>query len=133
MDLIPSSGISLESFFRGIFGIFILLLFAYFLSNNRNKIQWKTVFLGLSLQILIAISVLKIGFIKKVFETIGVFFVKLLEYTGAGIEMLFGELANTSKYGFIFVFQALPIIIFFSALTSILYYFNVIQKIVKSI
>ena len=131
MDLIPSSGISLESFFRGIFGIFILLLFAYFLSNNRNKIQWKTVFLGLSLQILIAISVLKIGFIKKVFETIGVFFVKLLEYTGAGIEMLFGELANTSKYGFIFVFQALPIIIFFSALTSIFYYFNVIQKIVK--
>ena len=131
MDLIPSSGISLESFFRGIFGIFILLLFAYFLSNNRNKIQWKTVFLGLSLQILIAISVLKIGFIKKIFETIGVFFVKLLEYTGSGIEMLFGQLADTSKYGFIFVFQALPIIIFFSALTSILYYFNVIQKIVK--
>ena len=131
MDLIPSSGISLESFFRGIFGIFILLLFAYFLSNNRNKIQWKTVFLGLSLQILIAISVLKIGFIKKIFETIGVFFVKLLDYTGSGIEMLFGQLADTSKYGFIFVFQALPIIIFFSALTSILYYFNVIQKIVK--
>ena len=131
MDLIPSSGISLESFFRGIFGIFILLLFAYFLSNNRNKIQWKTVFLGLSLQILIAISVLKIGFIKKIFETIGVFFVKLLEYTGSGTEMLFGQLADTSKYGFIFVFQALPIIIFFSALTSILYYFNVIQKIVK--
>ena len=45
--------------------------------------------------------------------------------------MLFGELADTSKYGFIFVFQALPIIIFFSALTSILYYFNIIQKIVK--
>ena len=131
MDLIPNSGLSLESFFRGISGIFILLLFAYLLSNNKNKIQWKTVFIGLSLQILIAISVLKISIIKTLFETIGVFFVKLLEYTGSGIEMLFGELADTSKYGFIFVFQALPIIIFFSALTSILYYFNIIQKIVK--
>ena len=131
MDLIPNSGLSLESFFRGISGIFILLLFAYLLSNNKNKIQWKTVFIGLTLQILIAISVLKISIIKTLFETIGVFFVKLLEYTGSGIEMLFGELANTSKYGFIFVFQALPIIIFFSALTSILYYFNIIQKIVK--
>ena len=131
MDLIPNSGLSLESFFRGISGIFILLLFAYLLSNNKSKIQWKTVFIGLSLQILIAISVLKISIIKTLFETIGVFFVKLLEYTGSGIEMLFGELADTSKYGFIFVFQALPIIIFFSALTSILYYFNIIQKIVK--
>ena len=74
---------------------------------------------------------LKISIIKSLFEAIGVFFVKLLEYTGSGIEMLFGELADTSKYGFIFVFQALPIIIFFSALTSILYYFNIIQKIVK--
>ena len=131
MDLIPNSGVSLESFFRGVSGIFILLLFAYLLSNNKSKIQWKTVFVGLSLQILIAISVLKISIIKSIFETIGVFFVKLLEYTGSGIEMLFGELADTSKYGFIFVFQALPIIIFFSALTSILYYFNIIQKIVK--
>ena len=131
MDLIPNSGTSLESFFRGISGIFILLLFAYLLSNNKNKIQWKTVFIGLTLQVLIAISVLKISLIKTLFQTIGVFFVKLLEYTGSGIEMLFGELADTSKYGFIFVFQALPIIIFFSALTSILYYFNIIQKIVK--
>ena len=131
MDLIPNSGISLESFIRGISGVLILLLFAYLLSNNKSKIQWKTVFIGLSFQIIIAISVLKIGFIKIIFETIGVFFVKLLEYTGSGIEMLFGELADTSKYGFIFVFQALPIIIFFSALTSILYYFNIIQKIVK--
>jgi len=131
MDLIPNSGTSLESFFRGVSGIFILLLFAYLLSNNKNKIQWKTVFIGLTLQVLIAISVLKISLIKTLFETIGVFFVKLLEYTGSGIEMLFGELADTSKYGFIFVFQALPIIIFFSALTSILYYFNIIQKIVK--
>ena len=131
MDLIPTSGISLESFFRGISGIFILLLFSYLLSNNRKQIQRKTVFLGLSLQILISISVLKIRFITNIFETVGTFFVKLLEYTGAGISMLFGELGDTSKYGFIFVFQALPIIIFFSALTSILYYFNIIQKIVK--
>ena len=56
----------------------------------------KTIFLGLSLQILIAISVLKIRFITNIFETVGTFFVKLLEYTGAGISMLFGELGDTS-------------------------------------
>ena len=105
MELIPNSGISLESFFRGVSGIFILLLFAYLLSNNKSKIQWKTVFVGLSLQILIAISVLKISIIKSIFETIGVFFVKLLEYTGSGIEMLFGELADTSKYGLFLFFR----------------------------
>ena len=108
----------------------VLLLIAVLFSTNRKKIAWKTVGLGLLTQIIIAIGVLKISLIKRLFETLGNFFIKILDYTGAGTKMLLGEFGNVETYGFIFVFQALPVIIFFSALTSILYYFGVIQKVV---
>lgn len=108
----------------------VLLFFAYLLSVDRRQIQWKTVGLGLLIQVIIAIGVLKVSLITKVFETFGNFFVKILDYTGAGTSMLLGEFGDVNKYGFIFLFQALPVIIFFSALTSILYYFGIIQKLV---
>lgn len=130
MELIPSAGISITSLFRGVLGMGVLLLIAVLFSANRKKIAWKTVGLGLLTQIIIAIGVLKISLIKRLFETLGNFFIKILDYTGAGTKMLLGEFGNVETYGFIFVFQALPVIIFFSALTSILYYFGVIQKVV---
>ena len=130
MELIPSAGISVTSLFRGVLGMGVLLLIAVLFSANRKKIAWKTVGLGLLTQIIIAIGVLKISLIKRLFETLGNFFIKFLDYTGAGTKMLLGEFGNVETYGFIFVFQALPVIIFFSALTSILYYFGVIQKVV---
>ncbi|MDG1883847.1 MAG: nucleoside transporter C-terminal domain-containing protein [Flavobacteriaceae bacterium] len=130
MELIPSAGISVTSLFRGVLGMGVLLLIAVLFSTNRKKIAWKTVGLGLLAQIIIAIGVLKISLIKRLFETLGNFFIKILDYTGAGTKMLLGEFGNVETYGFIFVFQALPVIIFFSALTSILYYFGVIQKVV---
>ena len=130
MELIPSAGISVTSLFRGVLGMGVLLLIAVLFSTNRKKIAWKTVGLGLLAQIIIAIGVLKNSLIKRLFETLGNFFIKILDYTGAGTKMLLGEFGNVETYGFIFVFQALPVIIFFSALTSILYYFGVIQKVV---
>ncbi|MEK9957529.1 MAG: Na+ dependent nucleoside transporter N-terminal domain-containing protein, partial [Flavobacteriaceae bacterium] len=130
MELISNQGMSIESVGRGLIGMLVLLFIAYLLSANRKQIQWKTVGLGLLLQLVIALGVLKVGVITKVFETFGNFFVNILEYTGAGTSMLLGEFGNVDKYGFIFLFQALPVIIFFSALTSILYYFGVIQKLV---
>lgn len=130
MELIPNAGISLVSLMRGALGMCVLIGIAYALSNNRKQIAWKTVGLGLLIQIVIAIGVLKIDFIKRGFETLGNFFIKILEFTGAGTQMLLGEFGNIETYGFIFVFQALPVIIFFSALSSILYYFGVIQKLV---
>ena len=130
MELIPSAGISITTLFRGVLGMGVLLLIAVLFSANRKKIAWKTVGLGLLTQIIIAIGVLKISLIKRLFETLGNFFIKILDYTGAGTKMLLGEFGNVETYGFIFVFQALPVIIFFSALTSILYYFGVIQKVV---
>ena len=130
MELIPSAGLSLTSVLRGSLGMLVLIFIAYLFSNNRKAIAWKTVGIGLLIQVVIAIGVLKIEWVKRVFETLGNFFIKVLEYTGEGTKMLLGEFGNTETYGFIFVFQALPVIIFFSALSSILYYFGVIQKVV---
>jgi len=130
MEIIQSSGPSLVSLLRGVTGMLVLIFIAFLLSNNRRAISWKTVGIGLFIQIIIAVGVLKINFIKNIFEILGGFFIKVLEFTGEGTKMLLGEFGNIETYGFIFVFQALPVIIFFSALTSILYYFGVIQKIV---
>ncbi len=129
--LIPHSGFSFVSFGRGFLGMLVLLVLAYAVSTDRKRIPWKTIAIGLLTQFLIALGVLKIDFLKKVFETLGGFFIKILEYTQTGSKMLLGDFADVELYGFIFVFQALPVIIFFSALTSVLYYFGIIQRVVK--
>jgi len=97
MELIPNAGISLVSLMRGALGMCVLIGIAYALSNNRKQIAWKTVGLGLLIQIVIAIGVLKINFIKRGFETLGNFFIKILEFTGAGTQMLLGEFGNIKK------------------------------------
>jgi CNT family concentrative nucleoside transporter len=133
MEMIPHQGMSMVSLGKGILGMLVLILMAYTLSNNRKNIPWKIVGLGLLLQIVIAIAVIKISWIKGLFEYVSGFFIKVLEYTQVGTQMLLGEFANSDEYGFVFVFQALPIIIFFSALTSLFYYFGIIQKVVKGL
>ena len=130
MDLIPNSGFSLTSLVRGLVGMLSLLFIAYLLSKERKQIAWKTVGLGLLAQVIIAIGVLKINWVKWLFESLGGLFINILEYTGEGAKMILGQFGDVDKYGFIFVFQALPVIIFFSALSSILYYFGIIQKVV---
>lgn len=131
MELIPSNGISIESIFRGLVGMCVILGIAVLLSKNKKAIKWKTIFLGLFVQLIIAVGVIKITWISSIFEFFGSFFIKILEYTEAGTNMLFGDFSNIEKTGYIFAFQVLPVIVFFSALTSIGYYFGIIQKIVK--
>lgn len=133
MDLIPSNGISLESLLRGALGMAVLISIAYALSTNKKAIKWKTILLGLITQFFIAICVLKISWITQIFEIFGSFFIKILEYTEAGTNMVFGSFSDVEKTGYIFAFQVLPVIIFFSALTSIGYYYGIIQKIVKGL
>lgn len=131
-EIIPSQGFSIESLGRGIIGMIALILIAFLLSNNRKAINWKTVGIGLALQLVIAVGVLKVAFVEKIFNFLGGVFVKILEFTLAGSDFLFsGLVSDTSAFGYIFAFQVLPTIIFFSALTSLLYYFGIIQKIVK--
>jgi CNT family concentrative nucleoside transporter len=131
MELIPTSGFTMLSLLRGLTGMVALLFVAYLLSNDRKQIAWKTVGIGLITQVIIAVGVLKIDLVKRVFEGLGGFFISILEYTGEGAKMLLGQFGDVDQYGFIFVFQALPVIVFFSALSSILYYFGIIQKVVR--
>jgi len=130
-QIIPSAGFSFSSLWRGLLGMLALLLIAYFFSSNKKAINWKTVLIGLAAQMLLAIGVLKITFIKNIFEFVGKIFVLILDFTRAGSEFLLGGMMNIESFGFIFLFQVLPTIIFFSALTSVLFYLGVIQVIVK--
>jgi CNT family concentrative nucleoside transporter len=130
-DIIPSQGFTANSLWRGILGMFVLLIIAFLLSNNRKAINWKTVGLGLGFQLIIAVGVLNVPFVKSIFEFVGKIFINVLDYTRAGSIFLFEGLMDVKTYGFIFAFQVLPTILFFSALTSVLFYLGIIQKIVK--
>lgn len=130
--IIPSQGFSVQSLWRGILGMIVLIIIAFLFSANRLAIQWKKVGIGLSLQLLIAIGVLKVNFVKAIFEFVGGIFIEILEYTKAGSKFLFeGLVADMNTFGYIFAFQVLPTIIFFSALTSLLFYLGIIQWVVK--
>lgn len=118
---------------RGIIGIAVLLAIAYLLSSKRAAVRWKTVFIGLALQFVLAFGVLRIEWVKQVFNVMGSFFTAILEFTESGSLFLFGNLIDASNptIGYVFALQILPTIVFFSALTSILYYFGIIQRVVK--
>jgi len=132
-QIIPNEGFSISSLWRGVLGMFVLILISYLFSANRKAINWKTVGIGLTIQLLIAIGVLKIPFIQSAFESVGQVFVSILDYTRAGSQFLFeGLVVDMDTFGFIFAFQVLPTIIFFSALTSVLFYLGLIQKVVKA-
>ncbi|MBR9757444.1 MAG: Na+ dependent nucleoside transporter [Algicola sp.] len=132
-SIIPSQGFTFNGFWRGALGMFVLLLLAFLLSKNRKAINWKIVSFGLAFQLLIAIGVLKIDLVKGVFEFVGGLFVSVLDFTRAGSKFLFeGLVVDMDTFGFIFAFQVLPTIIFFSALTSVLFYLGIIQKVVKA-
>ena len=130
-DIVTSQGFSLESFTRGFFGIVVLIFISFLFSKNKKAVKWKTVFIGLGLQLILAIAVLKISFVKNIFETAGKVFVKILDFTMQGTAFLFGDLVSADNFGNVFVFSILPTVIFFAALTSILFYFGIIQKVVK--
>ena len=122
---------------RGLLGISILLGIAFLLSGNKKKIDWKLVATGILLQIIIAVCVLQVPFIRSAFDYLGAGVVRFLGFALNGAQFLFGDLAKNSlavkanhNLGFLFAFQALPTVIFFSAVTSGLYYLGVLQKIV---
>ena len=130
-NIIPSNGFTLEGFLRGLLGISFLILTTYLLSNNKKAINWKTASTGLILQLILAVGVLKISWVKMLFEGAGKVFVKILDFTMEGTKFLFGDLVSAENFGNVFIFSILPTVIFFAALTSILFYLGIIQKIVR--
>ncbi len=116
----------------GLAGIAVLLLLAWTLSENRRRVAWQTVAVGLGLQLLLAIFVLWVPFGQLVFDRIGQAFVTLIGFTSAGSEFVFGPLVDTEAFGFVFAFQVLPTIIFFASLMACLYHLGLMQKIVEA-
>ncbi len=118
------------SLLRGLMGILAFIGIAYLLSNNRKLISWKLVITGLLLQMFLAFSLVYFAPIRYLFEFCGKCFVKLLDFTRAGSEFVFGGLLNVKSLGFVFAFEVLPIIVFVAALLSLLFYFGIIQRLV---
>jgi CNT family concentrative nucleoside transporter len=132
--------------FAGLLGIMVLLGLAYLFSTNRRAIRLKTVLWGLALQFLFAVLVVRWSAGENIMKAAGGAVNKLLSYAFAGSSFVFGNLglpadpnvklpflpADWSKVGFIFAFQVLPTIIFISALFAVLYYFGVMQLIIKA-
>ncbi|AMG01904.1 NupC/NupG family nucleoside CNT transporter [Vibrio mimicus] len=114
----------------GIIGVTVLILCAYLLSESRSAINWKTVSRALLLQIGFAALVLYFPLGQAALSSLSNGVSGLLSFADIGIRFLFGDLADT---GFIFAIRVLPIIIFFSALISALYYLGVMQKVIAFI
>jgi CNT family concentrative nucleoside transporter len=131
--LIPSQGFSIAGMIKGITGMLALIFIAFLFSKNRKAINWKTVTIGLAVQLLLAIGVLKVDFIQEIFEFFGKIFVKTLDFTMEGSKFLLGDMMNIESFGYVFLFQVLPTVIFFSALTSVLFYLGIIQKFVRAL
>lgn len=117
----------------GIIGIFAILGIAYLLSENKKAINYKVVGIGLLIQLALAFGVLKVPVVEKAFNFLGKFFVQILNFTRSGSQFLLGDMMNVESFGFIFLFQVIPTIIFFSALTSFLFYIGAIQIVVKGL
>ena len=132
--IIASQGFSIQSLWRGLLGMVTLLILSFVFSSNRKAINWRTVGFGLMAQLVLAIGVLKIPFVQAGFEWVGGLFIAVLDFTMAGTEFLFNSFVTgqISDALITFAVTILPTIIFFSALTSVLFYLGVIQRIVKA-
>jgi concentrative nucleoside transporter, CNT family len=134
------------SIVQPLFGAAVILAIAVLFSNNRRAIDWQTVAWGLSLQVVFAILVLKTSIGQRVFTTLGDAITRLLGFSGVGADFVFGPLGTRpvwarvmnatlgsegERYATVFAFQVLPTIIFIAALFAILYYFGVMQIIVR--
>ena len=131
--IIESEGLNFESILRGLLGIIVLVGISILLSNNRKKINWKTASAGLGLQLILAICILKLTWVQNIFEFAGKIFIKILDFTMEGTSFLFAPLGG-DQIGdqlITFIVTILPTVIFFSAITSVLFYFGIIQKVVK--
>lgn len=125
--------VELVNLLWGLFGIFVVLLIAFLLSDSKKSINFRTIFVGLGIQLLFAFIVLKWKMGRAGLEWVSTKVQNVIDYAGEGIAFLFGPAANTKEFGFVFAFQVLTIIIFFSALISVLYYLGIMQWVIKLI
>ncbi|WDV45818.1 NupC/NupG family nucleoside CNT transporter [Clostridiaceae bacterium M8S5] len=112
-------------------GLLIMIGVAYLISDNKKKVAWKLVLIGVVMQIAFGLLILKWPPGKAVFDRLNDFVVSILGYTQEGTKFLVGDLLNAESFGYIFAVQVLPTIIFFSALMAILYYTGIMGFIIS--
>jgi len=115
----------------GLFGLAVLMSVAFAFSNNKKSVDWKQVAAGIGLQVVFAIIVIMVPGGREFFSAISRVFVKTIDFAMTGAQFIFGDLANSTNFGFIFAFQVLPTIIFFASLMAVLYHIGLMQKIVQ--
>ncbi len=122
----------------GVMGIITILLIAFLMSNNRKAINYKTVIVGLILQFLLAVFILKFEPGKLIFQYIGLFVEKILQFANEGADFVFGPLSNSPEIlheifgdkAFMFALKLIPALIFMMILVNILYYYGIMQRVV---
>ncbi len=114
-----------------VFGLLTMIAIAFSLSSSRKDIKWKTIIMGIILQVVFGLFILKTPFGKDIFDAAKEWFNAILGYTAEGSKFIFGNLSNPGKFGFIFAFMVLPTIIFMSSLMSVLYHVGIMQKVVQ--
>ncbi len=126
------SEFGIESLFRGLLGMSLIMFLAWLFSTNRKAISWRVVITGLIIQLTLALAILYIPFVQSIFDVLGKVFVKILGFSDAGAKFLFESFSSgkIEEPLMNFAVTILPTIIFFSGLTSILFYFGIIQKVV---
>ncbi len=123
--------ISFGDILRGVFGLIVIIGIAWLFSNNRKAINWKFVAFSLLFQIAIALCIIYIPAVARFFTFFGKIFVRITMAAESGVIFLFGGLINNEQIGYMFAFKVLPSIIFFSTISSLLFYWGIIQVIVK--
>jgi CNT family concentrative nucleoside transporter len=114
-------------------GLGVMIGIAYLLSDNKKAVNWKLVGIGVAMQLVFALLILKWKPGQIAFNFLNDLVTKLLDFTKAGTEFLFGSLLDTNSFGYIFALQVLPTIIFFSALMAILYHLGIMDKVITFI
>lgn len=117
---------------RGFLGLLTLTFLGWVLSKDRRSISWPLVLKSLAIQLVLAFSILHLPFVKDAFDSMSRGFVWLLSFSDQGAEFLFGRLVTEAgSFGTVFAFKVLPTVVFFSAVTSVLFYLGVLQWMVK--
>lgn len=119
-------------YLKGVFGLAVIVLIAFIFSNDKRKIDWRLVGIGILLQLIFGFLITKVPIVATGFGYLSEAFVKFLSFSRDGAAFIFGDLAGDG-FGFIFAFQVLPTIIFFSTVSAGLYYLGILQKVVYGI
>jgi len=125
------SGFPLSSILRGIMGMFFLFFVAFALSRNRKAINWSLVLKGSLLQLILALFILKVPFVSSIFDWLAKAFTKVIDFSHEGAIFLFGSMGEMPPMLANFAFWILPTVVFVSALSSLMYYFGILQFVVK--